>query len=540
MSSPDPSSQARVGTTLANKYRLKRVLGAGGMGAVYEAENLGTGRRVAVKVMLGQAATSTEMAARFLREARVASRVTHPNIVEVLDLDRDPVDQSPYIVQEFLVGRELADAIRERPGGFEPSEVLEIILPVMRALSAAHALNVVHRDLKPANIFLVEQAGGAIVPKIIDFGIAKLTGDDAAAESSDGLSLTRTGAAMGTPYYMSPEQARGVKDIDAQTDVWAIGVVLFEMLAGRRPFEADTYYALMFSLMEPPPRLDAVLPSASKDVADVIHCALTLDRTKRYATMQQFMDALLQAARVAGPVSAARAHTPVALQTPLASSGRAAISSADALNTTLGQSAGSVTVPTPDASRRAPMVLWVAGAVALAAATAVGFRLAGASHGSDVTPRPHVASAPPVTAAVAPPATYRVVLNASPPTAVLAFDGVDTGANALVRELPHDGRLHHVTATAPGYVSQTVEFQNAPPPERIELVQAPAPTPAPSIPVAALATPSRANAGHHPAGHATHATDGTGATAATAAPADTSHGSATIHPHGSQVQRDYP
>lgn len=523
--------EQRVGSTLANKYHLKSLLGAGGMGAVYEAENLGTGRRVAVKVMLAEAARDGQAAARFLREARVASRVVHPNIVEVLDLDRDPVDNAPYIVQEFLVGRELAAAIEERGGPFELREALDIMAPVMRALVVAHSRNVVHRDLKPANIFLAQNANGDRVPKVIDFGIAKLTGDDA---SEGGLSLTRTGAAMGTPYYMSPEQARGMRAIDAQTDVWSIGVVLFEMLAGRRPFEAENYHALLFSLMEPPPRLEVVCPSVPKEVADVIHQALTLDRTRRFATMQQFLDALLVAGRVSIPPGAAPSTESPRVSAPIMDA--AATTGPLAMATTLGQSAHAITIDPQNPPRKRSSALTAVGAVVVIGALAGGgWWLASGTRAQPAASRaPTVATTVPVTNVT--PTVYRVALSASPATAVIALDGVDTGANTLVRELPHDGRPHRIVASAPGFVPQTVAFQDSPPPEHIELAAVPVAPP----PVAVADTPvqpARSSATHRNSAAADrtahpHPAENSGAAASPSTP--------TIHPTGSQVQREYP
>lgn len=277
--------ESRIGTTLAGKYRLARLLGAGGMGAVYEAQNEWTHRRVAVKLMLGATARDRDLAARFLREARAASRIEHPNVVQILDMGEDET-RALYIVQEFLDGADLRHLLDQR-GALPPRDAIEILAPVMSALVAAHRLGIVHRDLKPENIFLVKTGGGH-TPKLIDFGIAKMN------EGGDAPGLTRTGAAMGTPFYMSPEQAGGEKNIDAQTDVWAMGVVLFEVLAGRVPWTGDNYNALIIEISNGRiPALNEFAPGASKQLADVVQRALARPRDQRYRTMQNFLGDLL-------------------------------------------------------------------------------------------------------------------------------------------------------------------------------------------------------------------------------------------------------
>jgi serine/threonine-protein kinase len=279
---------ARAGTTLEGKYRLVRRLGGGGMGAVYEASHVLTGRRVAVKVMRADLRIDPAMTERFFREAQASAWIGHPNIVEVLDMGVDPLDGSPYIVQEFLPGQDLRWVLDKR-GVLEPREALELLAPVMSALVAAHRKGIVHRDVKPENIFLVRGPSGTIVPKLIDFGIAKVA--DGALESAR---LTRTGMAMGTPLYMSPEQAVGEHEVDAQTDVWAIGVVLFELLAGRPPFEASNYNAVLARVLSGPiPRLDAVAPNVPTALADVVATALERDPNLRYPSMARFLGVLL-------------------------------------------------------------------------------------------------------------------------------------------------------------------------------------------------------------------------------------------------------
>jgi serine/threonine-protein kinase len=273
------------GETILGKYKVLRVAGVGGMGAVLEAENLRTSRKVAIKVLSAvdeaKASTATR---RFVNEARAAAKITHPNSVDVLDLDQDE-EGALYIVQEFLEGESLFERVsRERRIPWRES--LELMLPVMSALAEAHRKGIVHRDVKPENVFLTEAAPGVVVPKIIDFGIARLAESD--------LRLTRNDRVMGTPYYMSPEQASGERELSGQTDVWAVGVVLYEMITGTLPFDGQNLEVVMRNIVGglfTPMRLrDPELPA---ELTAVIERALKRDRAVRYATMQEFLDAAI-------------------------------------------------------------------------------------------------------------------------------------------------------------------------------------------------------------------------------------------------------
>jgi serine/threonine protein kinase len=279
----DPAS--RVGTMIASKYALARVIGTGGMGAVYEAENTWTGRRVALKLMHPSALKVATAAERFLREARAASKVQHTNIVEVFDAGQNPSDGALFIVQELLRGTDLRARLDAKKT-LSWTEAMAVIGPVLEALAVAHRQGVIHRDVKPENIYLAETASGC-VPKLIDFGIARVLDGDGA------MSLTRSGALMGTPYYMSPEQARGLRDVDARADVWAVAIVLYESLTGRRPFEGSNYNALLVSILQ-----DRIAPIAERapelapHVAAAIDRALSRDPAKRFSDAGEFLDAL--------------------------------------------------------------------------------------------------------------------------------------------------------------------------------------------------------------------------------------------------------
>ncbi len=283
-----PPAELGQGSVIGGKYRVERLLGSGGMGAVYEAVNTWTDRRVAVKLLHREYAKKPEIVGRFLREAKAATAVTHPNIVDVLDMGEDRDAGGLFIVQEFLEGKDLARRIGEEPA-LGTREGLTLMVPVMSALVAAHRLGIVHRDIKPENIFLTTNARGVTVPKVIDFGISKVL--DAAG---DARAKTQTGVAIGTPQYMSPEQARGRPDIDGRSDIWSVGVVLYELVAGRLPFDAPNYNLLIVSILTTPaPPLADVAPGVSTELAAVIHRALETDPAARYASMAEFLEALL-------------------------------------------------------------------------------------------------------------------------------------------------------------------------------------------------------------------------------------------------------
>jgi serine/threonine-protein kinase len=234
-------SRYAAGDVIGAKYRLERLLGAGGMGAVFEARNLVLGTEVAVK-LVHRVASSPEAHARLLREARAAASLRHPSVVRVYDYG-ETERGDPFIVMEALRGGSLADLLdaeRRLPAAY----AVQVLLPVAAALAEAHGRGVVHRDLKPENVVLAQ--GEVLVPKVIDFGVAKLLGPEHGR-------YTRTGAVLGSPAYMSPEQARGRADVDARTDVWSLCVVLYEMITARRPFAGDNYHALLNAVIEDVP-----------------------------------------------------------------------------------------------------------------------------------------------------------------------------------------------------------------------------------------------------------------------------------------------
>jgi len=254
---------------LAGRYRLDRLVGEGGSGAVWAAEHIVTGKRVALKI-LKPSADSPTWRGRFIREARAACAVRHPNVVTVHDvIEAD--DGSPVLVMDLLEGETLrARLTRERT--LSLAAAIEIMLPVISAVETAHSSGVVHRDLKPENIFLGREAGAAGV-RVVDFGIAKLTASEGIAPIE---TLTATGAVIGTIYYMAPEQVYGERDIDHRVDVWSIGVIFYECLAGRRPTEGENagqVLKLITSGGIPP--LHQAAPHVPADIADLVMQMLT-------------------------------------------------------------------------------------------------------------------------------------------------------------------------------------------------------------------------------------------------------------------------
>ena len=275
------------GTVIGGRYTVSAPLGVGGMSTVYDAHDGWTGRRVALKVLNPTLALHGEVVARFVQEAHAAAAFSHPNIVEVLEVNEDRALGTYFIAQEFLDGMDLG-RWTERGGAISPAEAVAIVTPVMSALVAVHARGIVHRDIKPENVFLAVGPDGATVPKLIDFGVSKMA--DAMLGPNG---RTRAGLAIGTPEYMSPEQARGDTDVDARSDVWSMGVMLFQLLTGRTPFEAATQTLLLVAIItEPPTPIARVNPALPPALCAVVDRALQPDRARRYQSMQELLDAV--------------------------------------------------------------------------------------------------------------------------------------------------------------------------------------------------------------------------------------------------------
>ncbi|HSC85717.1 MAG TPA: serine/threonine-protein kinase [Polyangiaceae bacterium] len=349
-----------IGDTVDGKYQIVRLLGEGGMGAVYEGLNTRIHRKVAIKVLHGNVASSADAVQRFEREAQAAGRIGSKHIVEVLDLGDLP-NGDRYMVMEFMDGQSLADRIRDR-GHLTPQELYPIAVQLLDGLAAAHAAGIVHRDLKPDNVFLLPTGkDGTDFVKILDFGISKFN------SLGGEFSMTRTGAVMGTPYYMSPEQAKGARDLDQRTDIYAAGVILYEALSGRVPFNAETFNELLFKIvLEDAPPLASILPDVNPAFVEVVQKAMSRDLNQRFQTASDFKAAL-------NVWSQRNSVVPLGISDPSPTFG-APRPSSTVMGGTAGAWASSTTLADdkpPVAPKKKGMGLWVglgAGVLALVAA----------------------------------------------------------------------------------------------------------------------------------------------------------------------------
>jgi eukaryotic-like serine/threonine-protein kinase len=277
---------SRLGEVVGEKYRLVRLLGEGGMGTVYEARHDVIGRRFAVKFLHAELASHPEILARFRREAQAAGSLENENIAAVTDFGTSS-DGAPYIVMEFLEGQDLAKVLAQT-GPLPVQRAAHILIQVCRGLLAAHGRGIVHRDLKPENLLLQTRGDGGDLVKILDFGIAKLKSTEHRPEAA-----TRTGITLGTPYYMPPEQARGQKELDERADIYALGVILFELLSGQKPHNGENYNAILYSiLMQTAPRIETYRPDLPPELAALVHRAMAADAKERPQSVSELAEAL--------------------------------------------------------------------------------------------------------------------------------------------------------------------------------------------------------------------------------------------------------
>jgi serine/threonine-protein kinase len=289
----------KPGDVLGGKYEVERVLGEGGMGLVVAARHRELGHRVAVKCLHASALGNEGAVLRFEREARAAAALTSEHVARVIDVERLE-DGSPYMVMELLEGEDLQTML-QREGALGIVDTIRFASHAAEGLAEAHAAGIVHRDVKPSNLFVTRRKKGAPVVKVLDFGIAKNVSD--AADRN----LTATQALLGSPQYMSPEQVRESKSLDARTDVWALGVTMYECLAGKKPFDAPSMVDLCFAIVHAdPPSLYAVRPDVPPKLEAVILKCLAKNVDERYATMAELQDDLmLILSHVSGEVSTA-------------------------------------------------------------------------------------------------------------------------------------------------------------------------------------------------------------------------------------------
>jgi serine/threonine-protein kinase len=275
----------RPGEVLAGKYRVERILASGGMGVVVAAHHLQLDEKVALKFLLPESLASQDAMARFDREARAAVKIKSEHVARVTDVGRLETG-APYIVMEYLEGRDL-DAWLEKLGPIPVEQAVEFVLQACEAIAEAHVLGIVHRDLKPANLFCVRRADGLLSIKVLDFGISKVSGP------AQGKGVTTATSTVGSPLYMSPEQLRSATDVDTRTDIWALGVILYEICSGRVPFDAETTSGLAIEIATAPPvPLSRVRPGLPPGFEEVVMRCLEKDRDARFQTVADLAVAL--------------------------------------------------------------------------------------------------------------------------------------------------------------------------------------------------------------------------------------------------------
>jgi eukaryotic-like serine/threonine-protein kinase len=400
----------KAGDVIGGKFVVEGVLGVGGMGAVLSARHAHLGQKVAIKVLLRHAARAPEAVARFLREAKTAVGLQSAHVVRVMDVGTLD-DGLPYMVMEHLTGTDL-DALLAARKTVRVEEAVGFVLQAMEAIAEAHAAGLVHRDLKPANLFLTTSPDGSALVKVLDFGISK-----SSSGGSGDQSLTATTAIMGSPLYMSPEQLRSSKKVDARTDIWALGVILYELVAGRPPFEDETVTGLCSKIAaDLAVPLRTVRPEIPAPFDAVVMACLQKDATLRPQTVGDLAAALRPFApgeaalavdrilRISGP---ANARPPPSA--PLAPASDPSASGAAHSATATADTVATWNTPGTGRRRRTSAILAAFAAVTVAGGLAVAVVLARGAHPAAAPSEPPVAAAPP--SVPAPPAA---VLTAAP------------------------------------------------------------------------------------------------------------------------------
>jgi serine/threonine-protein kinase len=388
------------GTILADKYLVVRILGQGGMGVVLEAHHMRLEQSVALKILLPEMRALPHVVERFEREARAAARLVGSNVARVFDVERLP-DGSTMMVMEMLRGRELGHELADR-GKMPYQEAVGYILQACSAMAEAHALGIVHRDLKPQNLFLADQPNGPRIIKVLDFGISKKLGEVNAQ-------LTTTATAFGSPIYMSPEQVRSAKDVDARTDIWSLGVVLYELLAGDPPFSADSATAILASIVADAPRpITEHRPDIPPELAACVMKAIEKSVAARFSDINSFAAAIAPF----GPGTVSRPATD--RPPPLSSYAPPALTS-HASTERVPPRSSSIVTPAAPTSRRLIAGVTAAGIALVAGAVLVTVFLRRGPDAATMTELP--AALPDVSSAPAAGPTALPVVAAEAPTA---------------------------------------------------------------------------------------------------------------------------
>lgn len=473
-------SQDSLETTLPSgariaSYVIVRVIGRGGMGIVYEGKHEALGKRVAIKTLIGSGAQSQDLIARFVREGKAVARITHPHVVDVFDVGVH--EGTPYLVMEFLEGQDLAGMLEGRVP-MRPDEIADLMIPVVSALASAHEAGVIHRDLKPENVFVARGKSGSLVPKLLDFGISKL-------EDGQALQLTGTNAILGTPYYMSPEQAGSSKAVDHRSDVFSMGVILYQCATRQLPFKGESLFQLLGQILHTdPPSMRSIAETLPATFEAVVARAMQKDPAKRYQSASELGAALLPFAtqRVQLAYEHELGDGSIATGETLA-----AVRVNEAQRTPLPATSD---VPTASAPKKSPLGLVVAiGAVALMIGAA--FALMRAKHEENVhvaapareTPRANPRPMP--VAPVVPAAAVPEAPSVEPQPAVVPDAGAATAATA---DEPLPPEPDPAINTASGTRTKPKSHKAG---DKPQLVITPPPTPAPTpAPLPTEHTPS--------------------------------------------------
>jgi serine/threonine protein kinase len=285
---PSPDMGIAPGDIIAEKYRVERILGQGGMGIVVLAVHVHLDERVAIKLLRPEGADRSEVAERFMREAKAAVKIKSQHVAKVIDVGAQP-DGRPYMVMEYLEGCDLGEEL-DRNGPFSEAMAVDFLLQACDALAEAHKRGIVHRDLKPSNLFLCKSRTPPII-KLLDFGVSKIKDNGLLPNAAP--SLTAEAALLGTPYYMSPEQIRSAKDVDERADVWALGVILFELISGRVPFEGTSATGVLAAICgDKPKQLSEVCPKVSPEVSEIVGACLVKNPDERMPNVRELVRAL--------------------------------------------------------------------------------------------------------------------------------------------------------------------------------------------------------------------------------------------------------
>jgi serine/threonine-protein kinase len=488
---PAFDTKTMLGKQVQN-YELLSLLGQGGTGAVYLAVHSLLGRQVAIKILRREYAENPELVDRFINEAKAANAIRHAGIVQVIDVGT-LASGLPYLVMELLAGETLRARIAR--GRVAVPLAIDIARQVAAALSAAHQIGIVHRDVKPENMFLVTAPPDSEHVKVLDFGIAKLTG----AEFAGRADQTKTGVVMGTPPYMSPEQCRGSGEIDHRTDVYALGIILFEMLTGQQPFKAPGFGDLMLLHMSsPPPQLRSLNAAVSSELEAVVLRALEKRPEDRFQSMEEFAHGLADCPLAQSEVVSASETADVALGTRVVGV-QVVDGDASPIATTISAAASEVHVParprawvgtrTRTALATAAITVLIGGVAALFRSRQVPGETPELAAPLAVEParEPEVEVHEPVAASndsvlpappIPSPKRYAIRVTARPADAVIELDRVRVGSGEFTRELLADGNSHTLRFTRKGYATKSITFgETAPPPSLIVLDRLPASKP---------------------------------------------------------------